>query len=432
MDIYEFTKALRRQWKLLVIGFVSLIVAVLAAVFEVKDVDGEVKFESRITPKFESSVEMVVVPAGLESLSSRDIASGFGAAAELYTQMLETPEAARQIEETQGIELIETLSARNAGSFITVTAIANTPEDAVAGARGSFRWLEGRFADPPILAQLPDPEPEILPDEFLGTLLVEVDRLYATADPGLALIIGNPAGNEVALSLQGAAGQVESVLTRIRPEDPLLLSVERQVGVSLDSASLNIPELSEIEGDPPPLVLSIDWGAVSFEPVPLDSEGQPLPLDPTNPPGAEINPSRLAIRWDIGSVVTRNSAASADKVSLLLISEDLTAEETGQRRTPVMVMALLVVGSLALLVAATTIDTWQTAKLEQQRQRRGDQGVEERPETEGPFPEIVEPLPEMSQRRGIHLSPSDPGTRRLPGEDAYQSGGNRRPRASGS
>lgn len=395
MDIYEFSQALRRQWKLLVIGSLSLVVGVLVAVFEVKSVNGETTFESRITPKYESTIEMVVVPAGLESLSSRDVAGGSGAAAEVYSQMLETPEAARQIEETQDITLIETLSANSADSFMTVTAISDTAEGAAAGALGAFRWLEGRLADPPILAQLPEPETIEVPEEFLGTVLVEVDRLYSTADPELTLVMGDPQGNEFAVSLEGASGQIESQVTRIRPGSPLEMTVERQVGVPLDSATLQIPELAEWEGgEIPPLILGVEWGAVAFEPVPVDQEGQLLPIDPENPPGAEIDPSRLSIRWDSTALAPIEEIAEINQVSLLLITEEVIAEETGQRRTPVMVGALLIVGVLLLLVAAVTIDTWQNAKLERRRMMQADEAVSL-----------------DAKREGLHLAHTEPAAR---------------------
>ena len=104
---------------------------------------------------------MVVVPAGLDSLASRAVAGGSDAAARVYAQMLSTPEAARQVEETQGIELIGTFQADAAEtSFISVTAISDTPDGATTGALGAFRWLERRLAEPPVIAQLPEQEPD--------------------------------------------------------------------------------------------------------------------------------------------------------------------------------------------------------------------------------------------------------------------------------
>lgn len=366
MDIYEFSQALRRQWKMLVIGFLALVAGVFAAVFEVSRVDGSFSLESRITPKYESSVEMVVVPAGLESLASRAVAGGSGAAAQVYAQMLSTPEAAGQVEETQGIELIDTLQANAADSFINVTAISDTPEGAAAGALGAFRWLERRLAEPPVLAQLPEDAEEQFggPEEFLGSLLIDVDRLYATADPGLTLVIGNFQGDEVALSLQGAAGDVEPRLTYLMPASTLTLSVEREVGVTLDTVEVDVPQLPEIEEAPPPLVVAVEWGAVDFEEIEVDEEGLPVETDPENPPGAQIDPRRVSLRWEDSP-----GAVADNRISLLLITEDVTALETGQRRTPVMVLGLLGVGILVLLIFATTIHTWQMAKLEQRALR---------------------------------------------------------------
>lgn len=393
MDIYEFSQALRRQRVLLVIGFLSLILGVFATIFEVTRVNGSFYFDSRITPKFESSVEMVVVPAGLESLASRSVAGGSNPAAQVYAQMLNTPEAARQVEETQGITLIDTFQASASDGFIDVTAISETSEGAAAGALGAFRWLERRLAEPPVVAQLPEEEQLAGPEEFLGTLLVEVDRLYVTADPALTLVIGNFQGDEVAFSLQDTAGDVEPQLTHLMPESSLTLSVERQVGVPLDTVAVNVPPLPDIEEAAPPLVLAVEWGAVDFEEIEVDEEGIPVEPDPENPPGAQIDPSRVSLRWD--STV----AAPDDRLSLLLITEDVTAMETGQRRTPVMVLGLLGVGALLLLVLATTIDSWQMAKLEQRRLREREHAVSLEDERQGLHLALAEADPPSSPAR---------------------------------
>lgn len=371
MDIYEFSQALRRQWILLVVGLVALVIGVFAAMFEVSRTDGSFSVQSRITPKYESSVELVVVPAGLESLASRSVGGGSAEAARVYAEMLVTEEAARQIEETQGIELVGILRANAADAFIEVTATAETPEGAAAGALGAFRWLERRLAEPPVLARLPEGAEEVTePEQFLGNLSVEVDRLYATADPVLTLVIGNFQGDEVAVPLQNAAGNMQSRLTYLMPETTLALSVEREVGVSLDSATMEVPPLPEGDEAPPPLMVSVEWGAISFDEIELNEEGVPLEPDPADPPGAQIDPSRISLRWDSAA-----APAQEERVSLLLVTEDVTALETGQRRTPVMVMGLLTVGVLVLLVSTVTIDTWQMAKLERRGGSREEPAV---------------------------------------------------------
>jgi len=382
-----------------------LFVGVFAAIFEVSWVDGSLSFESRITPTYESSIEMVVVPAGLDSLASRAVAGGSDAAARVYAQMLSTPEAARQVEETQGIELIGTFQADAAEtSFISVTAISDTPDGATTGALGAFRWLERRLAEPPVIAQLPEQEPDPVLEEFLGSLLFEVDRLYVTADPGLTLVVANLQGDEVAISLQAAAGDVTPKLTYLMPERSLTLSVEREVGVPLDTATVVIPPLPDTKEGPPPLVLAIEWGAVDFDEIEVDEDGSPVvPPDPENAPVARIDPSRLSLRWN------STIGAPEDQVSLLLITEDVTALETGQRRTPVMVLALIGVGALVLLVLATTVDTWQMARLEFPRAREREEAVSS-----------------DSERQALHLAPAETDTGAPPGRTDELGGGHGR------
>ena len=393
MDIYEFTRALRRQWKLLLVGFIGLGLAVFALLFEVTRDGDEWSLENRIPPKYESSIEMVVVSEGLESLASRGVAGGFAGPAEVYAQLLSTPEAARQIEEVQGIELIDNLAANTVAdtSFINVTAESETPEGAVAGAMGAFRWLEVRLAEAPIMAQLPDPEPAFVEEAFLGSLLVNMDRLYATADPALTLVVTNFQGDEIALSVQAAAGGLEPQLAHVKPDSQISVSVEREVGAPLDTVTIDIPPLPQIEEDRPPLVLSVEWGGIDFEEVaPIEgaedlseeelAEAEALALSQA---GAQLDPSRISIRWDAPV------AGREERVSIMLITQELTVTETGQRRTPVMISAILGVGALALLVLATTIDTWQRAKGERQMVVLEDAGERVR------------------RREGLHLAPTD-------------------------
>jgi hypothetical protein len=392
VDIYQFTRALRRQWKLLLVGLIGLGWAIFALLFEVARDGDEWSIEYRIPPKYESMIEMVVVPAGLESLASRSVAVGFDGPAQVYSQMLQTPEAARQIEETQGIELLDTLVATPESSFITVTATSSTPEGAVAGAMGAFRWLEGRLAEPPVMAQLPDPEPAVVQAEFLGSLVVNLDRLYAAADPGLTLVVGNFQEDEVAVSVQEAAGGLEPQLAYLKPASQLTLTVERQVGIPLASATIDVPPLLETEGDPPPLVLSIEWGGIAIEePAPIENaaeldeetlaEAEALALTEA---GAGLDPSRISVHWDTAI------AAQEGQVSLMLITQELSVEETGQRRTPVLVAAILGVGALALLVLAITVDTWRRASEEGRRLAH------------------EEPRIRKGADHGLHLAPNEP------------------------
>jgi hypothetical protein len=384
VDIYEFTQALRRQWKLLLLGFIGLGLAVFALLFEVtRDNDGW-SVENRIPPQYESSIELVVVPAGLESLASRSVAGGFSEPAQVYSQMLRTPEAARQIEEAQGIELLDTLEASslsddgpaNPSSFITVTATSDTPEGAAAGAMGAFRWLEGRLGEPPVMAEVSDPEPADPQEAFLGSLLVDVDRLYATADPGLTLVVGNFQDDEVAVSVQAAAGGLEPQFAYLKPDSKLIVSVEREVGVTLDTVTIDVPPILETEEAGPPLVLSVEWGGIDFdelEPVEdaeeLDEEeleeAEALALSQA---GARLDASRISVRWDT------EIAAQEERVSVVLLTQELTVIETGQSRTPLMTLATLGVGALALLMLVTTVDTWQRARGEGRTVADGEAG----------------------------------------------------------
>lgn len=402
MDIYEFTQALRRQWKLLLVGFLGLSLAVFAFVFEVTRIGDRFSLQYRIPPKYESSIGMVVVPADLDSLASRSVAGGFDGPAQVYSQLLETPEAARQIEETQGIELLDTLVATSTPdtSFITVTATSDTPEGAVAGAMGAFRWLEGRLAEPPVVAQLPEPDPAIVQEAFFGSLLVNMARLYATADPGLTLVVRNFQDDEVAVSVQAAAGGLEPQLAYLKPDSQLIVSVEREVGVSLDTATIDVPPLLETEEARPPLVLSVEWGGIDFEeiePVEDGAELDEVELEEAealalSQAGAQLDASRISLRWDT------TVAAQEEPISLMLITQELTAIETGQRRTPLISLAMLGVGALALLVLATIIDTWQRAK--EEGRRVGEWEAARRKLT----------------KEGIHLAPADRDMSALPPE----------------
>jgi hypothetical protein len=388
MDIYEFTLGLWRQRRLLVIGFVVLFIAILLALFEV----GSDGIRSRITPKYQASIDLVVVPAELESLTSASVSSGSPGAAELYGELLMSLEAERQIEETHGIDLLNPLEVRVAtrSPFIRVTATTDSPDGAVEGVLGAFRWLESRLAEPPVLANIPvaepSEEPTILDEEgkFLGVVRLEVDRSYALVGSDLAIVVSNFRGDEFAVPLSEAARELGTRTSYVRPESELIISLEREVGRALDSITVTIPPLpDELGPEPPTFVLTVERGAVA---------------------GTEENPrllaDRMGVRWEatLGSLTTEE--LETRPMSVLLITQEPIVTLAGQRRTPIIALGMLGAGILLLLVSATTIDTWQQARLERGKHRVSEPDYESDEKRNGDLSEVDQPV-HLEERKDL-------------------------------
>ena len=348
MDMIEFLQALRRQRTFLLLGLLLLVVAIAAMMFRI----GESGVESRISPKFEATLQMAVVPAGLETLADTALATDFSGTAAVYAQLLQSPEAAREIQEAQSVQLVDELAVDIPGrtGVMTVTATATSEEGAAKAALGSFFWLEGRLAEAPLVAAVPPPTTTTIPspvanprDSFLGEVVLVVDPSYANASQQLFLRVSTDADAGFPVSLQDAAFGEQSRPVFLSRSNEVMIALELTDGTTLAEVRAEVPELRENAELLPPLLINLQRGA-----FPLTEDG---PI--------EVVADRITAQWDLSGLLAEVRDSASEQISVVLLTNDPVVEETGTRRAPVLMAGALVAGSLVLLALATTIDAWR-------------------------------------------------------------------------
>ncbi len=336
MNIYEFTQALWRQKWLLLFGVLLL---VPAAYF----------LASSREPKYEASIQIAVVAANLESLAVvQSESSSFAAAATLYAALLRSSAATHGIEQTEQIDLIDlgvTTSSRD--RFITVKSTASTPEAAVSGALGSFDWLHRRLVEPPTLATTTPTTilSSILDEEglFAGVIRLDISGAFRDEAVGLWLVVRVAGESVAAISIADAALEDGvDVVADIGPNSALTLVLEDTFEVELDTISKVLPPLPGPDTVPYTLVVRIDRGSLAT------SES------------VQMVPERIGVSWEAVA-----AGKTPTNIGLLLVNEDPSAEETGTRRGPILLLGALMGGAFALITGATVIDTWTQARREE-------------------------------------------------------------------
>jgi hypothetical protein len=87
-------------------------------------------------------------------------------------------------------------------------------------------------------------------------------------------------------------------------------------------------------------------------------------------------------------------------MSVLLITQEPIVTLAGQRRTPIIALGMLGAGILLLLVSATTIDTWQQARLERGKHRVSEPDYESDEKRNGDLSEVDQPV-HLEERKDL-------------------------------
>jgi hypothetical protein len=285
----------------------------------------------------------------------------------LYATLLASPEAAIEISEESGVELLATLMVTTTGrdGFIHVKATAGDPEGATKAALYSFTWLEQRLVAPPSVVRLDQSEVEPAPlsvldekGQFLSTIRLEASPVFT--ETAASLWIGLTTSESViTVSLADAGEQMSEYATVLEPDSEMTISLEDVFGNELDAINVPIPPLPEPETAQYALVVRLDRG-ILYEPT---TEGVS-----NEEPGVPLNPNLLERHVDVSWQRTRpgttvgDDAAASDAVGLLLLTEAPISTVTGTRRGPLLLLAALVGGFFGLLVLIVAIDTWTEAK----------------------------------------------------------------------
>jgi hypothetical protein len=357
MDIYEFTQTLwRRKW-LLLSGFTLLIAFVVAVSFDFSD-----GVKLRTTPKYQAAVRMAVVPEGYESLGQDLGSNSLNGTAQVFASLLSSPQAALEISQERGVRLLD-FGVRTTGRdrFLTATALSDTPEGAVSGALGAFYWLEQRLTDDLITASAPStpaPEPEVLDadGQFRGTVRLGADHSLAADSEGLWIVTRVRSGTDFAYRLADAALEPSAEYPAVlKPGEEMAIRLEDASGKAIDEVAVVVPPIPTGGSSSYELHMAFDRGL--------------LRGTLKNP---QLDAAFVTVSWlPIGQGIV-SEGVEASEVSLLLLSDTPVPVHIGGRKAPMIIIALLTAGVIALLVTAVVVDSWSR---ERQRQREARTGM---------------------------------------------------------
>jgi hypothetical protein len=359
LSVFEFTQALRRQRRFLIVGGLLLGFAVFLMTFQVSSGG----LQARIGPRYTTSVRMVVAPADTSSLGTAPTTDAVMAeSASFFATLLTSPDAALQIEQASGASLDE-LSVTVEGVVITVATVAATPEDAVATATGAFDWITSRI-DEPLEANAVAPaatQPSLVDSEGrLSTGLV-VDASPAFATDGLGLWVNVVSEGDVLETVSLADAALEAVpatAVAVPLGADLTIHLEDVDHTELDHATLEIPPLPGPDSLPYELVLRIDRGSLTGLPQAAEGGAAASSSDLSD---VEMQPDRIQLSWRRPESTLAAAPVTPQPVGLVLLTEDPIPLETGARRGPMIFLGGLLGGAFALVCVAIAIDGWRQA-----------------------------------------------------------------------
>ena len=352
MDIYEFTQALGRQKRLLLVGFALLLAFVVALSVDFSDGVG-----LRSSAKYEATVDMAVVPRGFESLTQDLGANNLAGPATLFASLLASPQVALEIEEQESVSILEMeVVASGRDRFLYATVLSETPDGAVAASLGSFRWLRDRLAEPifpaPAPAEIIALPPLLNADgQFRPVVRFDLDHALEDGTEGIWLVASTDVGDDYAFRLTDSASETPVEFSPLlSPGSTMSLVLENSVGARLDSVDVDVPPLPSDGASSYDLIVDIDRGFVRGA---ADSP--------------RIDAERIALLWvPLAAQSIQADVDQLSEVSVLLLTDQPIPKSIGGRRTPLLIIALMTAGMIALVVLAVVIDSW---KLQQQRQQ---------------------------------------------------------------
>ncbi len=350
MDIYDFTQALwRRKW-LLLGGFALLISFVVAISVDFSD-----GASLRSNVRYEATVQMAVVPDGFESLTQDLGANPLAGPARMFASLLSSPQAVLEIEEQQAVSILGLeVGASGRDRFFSATVLSDTPDGAVVAALGSFRWLEQRISEPILSTFVPTTTipPSLLDAEgrFRTVVGFDLDHVLASDTEGLWLVASTEFGEDFAFRLTDAAEDTSlEYSSLVSPGAAMSLVLEDAVGKRLDAVVVALPPLPSEEASSYDLIVDIDRGFVRGE---ADSP--------------QLDANRVRLNWDpVTAQAGQVDVNQLSEVSVLLLTDVPIPMSIGGRRTPLLIVAFMTAGTIALIVFAVAVDSWI-----QERRRR--------------------------------------------------------------
>lgn len=353
MSIYDLSRALGRyKWTVLASFFV-LFAIVGAMTFKL--VDGKPTW--RASAKYDSSVQIAVIPPGIDSLTTASVRSGeMSDAAVLYRGLLGTDEAALFIAEAAGYRLDEAVRATvdSDAALITASVYGPTPEKAQAAALSTFDYLEQKLQIPLRIADLPEPsEPIIVLDgPFESTMIHTVDGTHSVLPTDLFLIVDSGLDDPTTLPIASRAGQSVGSRTTLSPVMALTLTLQNNDQGVLDVVRVAPPAPQSRVARVPELELELRSGAiVATGADPDDPDEEELPW--------ELDASRITVTWQEPTSVLVDVPVPGQDVQIALLTPEPGWLAVGGRRGPIVLVAALIVGTVLILSGVIVTDAWR-------------------------------------------------------------------------
>ena len=370
MTIYDLSEAIRRHKAALMISTGALLALVLFLSFTWTE-DG---LGWRLGPRYESAVQMAVVPKGLDNLALAELdPDGIYQSAGLYAELLQSTEAFVGISDAIGEELADdirvTVSDRAPTFEVVVTA--STQDKAVGAAEATAAWLEQRLQLP--LQRLDLPTQTTTPPEI--RLTGPIDTVFVLIPPTTSAF---PDDRKLFLSID--TGLTPAFVVPLYPVPAPGISPLPVTALAGGSVliSLQDEEGAELDSTRVPLGI-LPSGLIEAPDIELSLRTNPLEIVP-DPDAPEVGATTLAftedalrLEWgELADVAAAEPTVQSLNVDVLLLTRDPVPVPIGERRGPIVLIAAFTVGIVLIIALIITVDTWQQEKL---RTQPGADGV---------------------------------------------------------
>jgi hypothetical protein len=208
--------------------------------------------------------------------------------------------------------------------------------------------------------------------KFLSSVVIDLDHALATDTDGLWLVAQTHPNDEFAFRLADAADDTSAEYTSLlTPGEPISLVLEDAAGSSLDSTTVEVPALpsddTPDEGTSYRLIIGLDRGLVRGTVVDPDLDGIRTIEDP------ELDSKYARLHWEpTAESAEQGGSDDPGEVSILLLTDEPVPVRIGGRKTPLLIVAVMTAGMVALIVSIAVIDSWI-----QERKRRANADAED-------------------------------------------------------
>ncbi len=397
MTLYDLTRAMVRYRKFVFGALAFLLVIVFAMMFSF----GSGGIQVRGNDKFESEVQIAVISPTTSALIDTETADGLAQAADLYADLLSSAEAAVAVGEMAGYTMEETMAASVGGdSTLIVNKVIGPSFDlATAAALDSFEWLGERLQQPLTVIGAPTttlpPSQIVLSRPFDARFTVEVAQTLGEVATELFVKVAVDSGEQITIPITQTAGS--SIVSRAT------LSPITTLTMTLETADGTVEDVLRVAPVPPPQIVDAYPSlSLTFE------EGAIGRVTTDDVPGWAFDEGNVSVEWIEGVVLATPETAAPEPVKIALVTTEPQAVQIGGRRGPLLGLAALFVGLIAIVTAVIVADTWRRERL------AANQGIAESSPQSPTEPTEKRPPRRTRRKAPQPIDPEEPSTSASP------------------